>query len=271
MHTNSSFARQVRLRRLHRHGDDRLFVVPLDHSVTDGPIVRDSLDRLIGRLADGGVDVVVLHKGSVRRVAAERFAEMSLMVHLSASTAHAADPDAKYLVAGVEEALRIGADAVSVHVNLGSADERSQLADLAAVGDACDRWNVPLLAMVYPRGPRIDNPRDPVLVAHAATIAADLGADLVKTVYVGTVAEMRDVVRSCPIPVITAGGPLLSDEAALLSRVDEVMGSGAAGIAMGRNIFQAADPGATARAVSAVVHGGPGRGKSAGLSRVAVG
>ena len=120
---------------------------------------------------------------------------------------HAPDPDAKYLVSGVAEALRLGADAISVHVNLGSAGEREQIADLGAVADACDRWNVPLLAMMYPRGPRIENPRDPELVAHAATLAMDLGADVVKVPFAGTAAEMADVVRACPVPLIVAGGP----------------------------------------------------------------
>jgi len=140
------------------------------------------VDPLVGVLADSEVDAVVLHKGNLRHVSPRRFTEMSLVVHhLSASTTFATDPDAKVLVASVEEALRMGADGVSVHVNLGSPEEARQIADLAAVADACDRWNLPLMAMMYPRGPQIADPRDPALVAHAATVAADLGADLVKT------------------------------------------------------------------------------------------
>ncbi len=253
---NRSFARQVRLRRLFRHGDERLLVVPLDHAVTDGPITGTGrLDSLVGHLAENGVDAVVLHKGSLRYVDPRWFAGTSLLVHLSASTAHAPDPNAKYLVASVEEALRMGADAVSVHVNLGSQGEMRQIGDLATVADACDRWNVPLLAMVYPRGPKIDNPRDPELVAHAVTLAAELGADLVKTVYPGSVSAMSDIARGCPIPVLVAGGLRLSATGDLLSYVDDVLRGGAAGVAMGRNIFEASDPGAIARKISDLIHG----------------
>jgi 2-amino-4,5-dihydroxy-6-oxo-7-(phosphonooxy)heptanoate synthase len=253
---SNSFARQVRLRRLDRHGDQRLLVVPLDHSVTDGPIVAGGrLNHLVGQLAGGGVDAVVLHKGSLRHLDPRWFASVSLVVHLSASTAHAPDPDAKYLVASVEEALRLGADAVSVHVNLGSREERQQIADLGSVADACDRWNLPLLAMMYPRGPKITDPAAPELVAHAATLAADLGADIVKTLYVGSVSEMAEITRSCPVPIIVAGGPRRGT-AALLSYVDDALSGGTAGVAMGRNIFQAADPGAMAERISQRIHGG---------------
>jgi len=253
---NTSFAREVRLRRLYRHADRRLFVVPLDHSVTDGPIaVPGTLDDLIGQLAGNGVDAVVLHKGTLRYVDPRWFAGTSLIVHLSASTMRAPDPDAKYLVASVEESLRLGADAVSVHVNLGSADERRQIADLAAVSDACDRWNVPLLAMMYPRGPKVSNPRDPELVAHATTLAADLGADIVKTVYVGSAAAMADIASRCPIPILVAGGPRQGSAGELLSYVDGALRGGAAGVAMGRNVFEAPDPGAMARKVADLIHG----------------
>lgn len=251
---NQSFARKVRLRRLFGRADDRILIVPLDHSLTDGPVIGGSLDMVVGKLATNGVDAVVLHKGGVRHVRPHWFADISLIVHLSGSTMHAPDPNAKYLVSSVEESLRIGADAVSVHVNLGSEDERGQIADLAAVADACDRWNVPLLAMVYPRGPKIQNPRDPATVAHAASLAADLGADVVKTVYVGSISAMRDIVNSCPIPILTAGGPKLAEPTAVVAYVDEVLRSGAAGVAMGRNIFAAADPGSMARQISAVIH-----------------
>src|SRR5947209_7585772 len=101
----ASFARTLRLQRLYHHSD-RLFVVPLDHAVSEGPIVPDGdLDALVARIVAQDVDAVVLHKGCVRRVRPERFRDTSLVVHLSAGTGYAPDPDAKCLVASVEEAL----------------------------------------------------------------------------------------------------------------------------------------------------------------------
>jgi 2-amino-4,5-dihydroxy-6-oxo-7-(phosphooxy)heptanoate synthase len=255
MATNDSYGRSIRLRRLFRGGGRRLFVVPLDHSVSDGPVVRGGqLGRLLGQVCDNGADAVVLPKGSVRHLRPHWFTTTSLLVHLSAGTRLAPDPDFKYLVAGVEEALRIGADGVSVHVNLGSDQEAAQIRDLASVGEACDRWNVPLLAMVYPRGPKIVDPRSPALVAHAVTIAADLGADIVKTVFPGSVDALDEITRGCPIPVLIAGGPINTDTDGLLANVEDAMRGGAAGVAIGRNIFASADPAATTRRVSKIVH-----------------
>ncbi|MFV2019993.1 2-amino-3,7-dideoxy-D-threo-hept-6-ulosonate synthase [Micromonospora sp. LOL_023] len=253
-----SFGTELRLRRLARHGDSRLLVVPLDHSVSDGPLMpANLLGPLIAELAGSGVDAVVLHQGSVRAVDPAAFGTMALIVHLSASTRHAADPDAKYLVATVSAAVRRGADAVSVHVNLGSREEARQLADLAAVAEEADRWGIPVLAMMYPRGPRIENPNAPELVAHAATLAADLGADLVKVPFAGGTQAMADVVVGCPIPVLVAGGPARDGWPALADYVESIMLSGVAGLAMGRNIFQAPDPAGRAGRVAALVH--PGR------------
>jgi 2-amino-4,5-dihydroxy-6-oxo-7-(phosphonooxy)heptanoate synthase len=208
----------------------------------------------VGRLAANRVDAIVLHKGSLRHVDPAWFGSTSLIVHLSASTVHAPDPDAKYLVAGVEESLRLGADAVSVHVNLGSDGEQRQISDLAAVAEACDRWNVPLLAMMYPRGPRISDPRDPALVAHAVTLAADLGADLVKAPYVGSVTEMKEITSRSPVPVITVGGPRNDDEGQVLAHVGEALSAGVAGVAMGRNVFEAPDPGVMAAKLADLIH-----------------
>ncbi|GHD19702.1 fructose-bisphosphate aldolase [Streptomyces violarus] len=254
MFANLSFGRRLRLRRLFGN-DDRLFVVALDHPISDGPIItRGGLGSLVAAVAANGADAVVLHKGGLRQIDPARFSDISLILHLSASTAQAPDPDAKYLVSGVQEALRYGADAVSVHVNLGSAQEQEQIADLGRVSDLCDRWNVPLLAMVYPRGPKVTNPGDPQLVAHAITLAAELGADVVKTSYAGTPADMADVVKGASIPVIVAGGPRRSAVPGVLAYVEEALGSGVSGVAMGRNIFQAADPGTLTRRVADLIH-----------------
>jgi 2-amino-4,5-dihydroxy-6-oxo-7-(phosphooxy)heptanoate synthase len=255
------FARSIRLHRLRRWPASGMVVVPLDHPVSDGAVLPagTTVDGVVRDLAHAGVDAVVLHKGSLRHVRPTRFASMSLILHLSASTAHAPDPDAKVLVTSVEEAIRLGADAVSVHVNLGSREERRQLRDLGTVADECDRWNLPLLAMVYPRGPGIADPRDPALVAHAAMVAAELGADYVKTPYPGSVEDLRRVTEACPIPLLTAGGPPMATERAVLDFVDDSLRGGAAGVAMGRNIFQSENPRRLAERVARLAHQVPGQ------------
>ncbi|MER7282954.1 2-amino-3,7-dideoxy-D-threo-hept-6-ulosonate synthase [Dactylosporangium sp. NPDC000244] len=257
MAPNDSFARRVRLDRLYRNGSGGLLIVPLDHPISGAPIIHSGrsggLDRLVGELAAGGADAVVLHKGALRHVAAHRFRDLSLILHLSAGTGLSADPDAKVLVGSVEEALHLGADAVSVHVNAGSPTEPRQLADLAAVAGDCDRWGVPLLAMVYARGPGIADGRAPRLVAHAAAIAAELGADLVKTALPRDAHDLAAITEASPIPVLAAGGDAL-DSAAALQHLAAAMRAGAGGVAAGRLVFNAPEPPAMVRRLAALVH-----------------
>jgi len=243
----------LRLRRLSRPRDDRYLFVPLDHSVSDGPVVpRDRWPDLIRSVVVGGADAIIVHKGRVRTIDPHLLAGCALVVHLSAGTAHAADANAKVLVGEVEEALRLGADAVSVHVNVGSDTEARQLADLGVVAGACDAWNVPLVAMVYPRGPRVADPHDPALLSHVVNIAVDLGADIVKTNLALPAERMAEVVASCPIPVLVAGGP--ADGGCVVDRARASMAAGCAGLAVGRRVFTAPSPVALVAELAAVVH-----------------
>jgi 2-amino-4,5-dihydroxy-6-oxo-7-(phosphonooxy)heptanoate synthase len=249
----------LRKQRILHQASGTTFLVPLDHSLADGPVTTAAdFAGLIAALAANEVDGIIVHKGRVRFLPTESLESMGLVVHLSGSTQHAPDVDAKTLVGAVADAVALGADGVSVHINLGSSNEAAQLSDLGLVADKCARWGVPLLAMIYPRGPRIADPTDPVLLAHAANIAADLGADIVKLPFTGSPATMRDVVAASPIPVVTAGGGLIGDTAKFLDSIDSVMESGALGVAVGRNIFRAADPGRLARSVARRVHAGLG-------------
>ncbi|MEU4692329.1 2-amino-3,7-dideoxy-D-threo-hept-6-ulosonate synthase [Actinoplanes sp. NPDC023714] len=255
MYSNESYGRRLRLGHLGRRGGSGLVLVPLDHTMAAGPLRPDGdLDALAGTLAEHGADGVVLHKGAVRRIRPARFRDLSLIVQLNASTRMSADPDAKYPVASVEEALRLGAHAVSVHVNASSRTEAAQIAHLAEVAEACDRWSVPLLAMMYVRGPAVRDGRQPGLVAHAVTVAAEMGADLVKTALPDDPEAAARIIAGAPVPVLAAGGTPGPEPEAVLTRMAAAMRAGAAGVAVGRLVFTADDPGAMLRRLAAVVH-----------------
>ena len=136
--------------------------------------------------------------------------------------------------------------------NLGSGTERRQLADLGAVAASCDAWNLPLLVMIYARGPRIADPHDPVLLAHAVNIAADLGADLVKTAIALPLDRMAEVVASCPVPVLAAGG--VPDGSDLVGHGAAAMRAGCRGLAVGRRIFSAPSPRTLMSQLTTIVH-----------------
>jgi fructose-bisphosphate aldolase/2-amino-3,7-dideoxy-D-threo-hept-6-ulosonate synthase len=146
------------------------------------------------------------------------------------------------LIGSVEEVIRLGADAVSIHLNIGSKEEPEMLQKLGTISDQCDEWSIPLIAMMYPRGENVKDPHDPGIVAHAARIGAEGGADMVKTVYTGDIDSFRTVVRSCPVPIVIAGGPKATSDAEIMQLCYDAMEAGAKGITFGRNIFQHKDP-----------------------------
>ncbi len=254
MLTSSPSGKTLRLAKLSRHGDGRFLFVPMDHSVSDGPIATvDRFNHLVRAVVAGGADAVIVHKGRVRLLDPSVVRRTSLIVHLSAGTAHALDTDAKTLVGGVEEAVRQGADAVSVHVNIGCPTEARQLQDLGTVAAAADAWGLPLVVMIYARGPRLAAPFAVSMVAHIVNIAVDLGADIVKTAATRPGSHMAEVVAHCPVPLVVAGGA--DDGSDLLSFAGDMMAAGCRGLAVGRRVFTHPTPERLVRRLASVVHG----------------
>jgi fructose-bisphosphate aldolase/2-amino-3,7-dideoxy-D-threo-hept-6-ulosonate synthase len=242
-----------RLKRIFRE-DNRTVVVPMDHGVSLGPVKGiENMQDTVNRLLQGGADAMVLHKGLAKRL---NVGNAGLIVHLSAVSNLTPNCQNKVQVCTVQEAVRLGADAVSVHVNVGAQDECPMLTVLGKVADECDVFGMPLLAMMYPRGPKIPNEHDPVVVAHAARIGAELGADIVKTNYTGDIESFRRVVESCSVPVIIAGGPKAETVQDVLEMVYDAMKAGAAGLSIGRNVFQNKNQTLIVKALVAIVHEG---------------
>jgi 2-amino-4,5-dihydroxy-6-oxo-7-(phosphonooxy)heptanoate synthase len=107
--------------------------------------------------------------------------------------------------------------------------------------------------MVYPRGPRISSPHDPELLAHMVNIAADLGADLVKTMFAEPAHRMAEVVASSPIPVVVAGGAATPGQS-VLDFASTALATGCSGLAVGRRVFARPSPTQTVRRLSEIVH-----------------
>jgi fructose-bisphosphate aldolase/2-amino-3,7-dideoxy-D-threo-hept-6-ulosonate synthase len=247
---------QGKKRRLKRilQKDNRTVIVPMDHGVSMGPIKGiTNMQNIVDQLLKGGVDAIVLNKGIAKLVDLD---SAGLIVHLSAISNLTPNANNKVQVCTVQEAIRIGADAVSVHINVGAPDEDKMLAKLGRVADECDVYGIPLLAMMYPRGPKIQSEHAADVVAHAARLGAELGADIVKTNYTGSIKTFKAVVESCPVPVIIAGGPKCKTEQEILQTAYESIKAGGAGLSIGRNVFQHENPTLIVKALSAIVHKG---------------
>ncbi len=247
----------IRLERIIDRNSNRTVIVPMDHGVTAGPIrglecMRDAINKVV----EGGANAIIIHKGIVANGHRRSGKDVGLILHLSGSTSMSPDPNAKVAVCTVEEAICLGCDAVSVHINLGASTDAAMLAHLADVARECYRWGLPLVAMMYARGPKIENQFDVKYVKHAARVGAELGADVVKCVYTGDPQSFAEVVDGCPVPVVIAGGEKMDTDEQLLAMVDGALKAGAAGVSIGRNAFQHDAPQAIVRAIGMMVHGG---------------
>ena len=249
--------KKIRIERIMNRDSGKTVIVPMDHGVTIGPIQGlINMHATINAVAVGGANAIVIHKGLVGAGHRQSGKDIGLIIHLSGSTQMAPDPTSKTLVCTVEEAIKLGADAISIHVNLGAEDERSMLKDLGRIAKEAMEWGMPLLAMMYTRGPKVQNEFDVKWVKHAARVGAELGADIVKVVYTGSPESFREVVEGCFVPVVIAGGEKMGNDEDILEMVRGAMAAGGAGVSIGRNVFQHKDPGKIVQTISRIVHCG---------------
>jgi fructose-bisphosphate aldolase/2-amino-3,7-dideoxy-D-threo-hept-6-ulosonate synthase len=247
--------KKIRIERIIDRKTGKCVIVPLDHGASIGPVsgIID-MTQTIDEVSKGGANAVLMHKGMVGTGHRGYGGDIGLIIHLSASTGLSPHPNHKVLVTSVEKGLKLGADAVSVHVNVGSEREAEMLIKLGTISEICDDWGMPLIAMMYPRGKDIKDEHAPEVVKIAARAGAELGADIIKTNYTGDPDTFKEVVDGCPVPVVIAGGPKVETEQELLQMVKNSVDVGGAGVAIGRNVFQAKSPLKTTKAISEIVH-----------------
>ena len=243
--------KSIRLERIIDRETGRAFILPLDHGATMGPLPGlYSIKDTVAKAAAGGATAVLMHKGMVDAGHRGFGRDVGLILHLSAGSIYSASPDRKVIVSSVEEALRLGADAVSVHLNIGGEGEPQMLEAAGKIAADCAGWGVPLLAMVYPKGKAAE---DPDAAKTCVRTAAELGADLVKISYTGDPDSFREVTRGCPVPVVIAGGPDISSDRDLLTMVYDALDAEGAGISIGRRIFEHPDITGICSALSDIV------------------
>ncbi|MHC4361339.1 MAG: class I fructose-bisphosphate aldolase family protein [Planctomycetota bacterium] len=219
--------KMIRLERIIDRNSSRTVIIPMDHGVTVGPVAGlADMRTTVSKVVAGGANAILMHKGMVRAGHRGAGQDVGLIIHLSGGTSMSPDPNAKELVCTVEEAVRLGADAVSVHINLGAETDKEMLAQLGYVSERCLQWQMPLVAMIYTRGPKIKNEFDVDNVKHAARVGAELGADIVDS--------DKDIFKM----------------------VYGALEAGAAGVSIGRNAFQHEKADKMVKALCKMVHHG---------------
>lgn len=198
------------------------------------------------KLADSGhFNGFICHRGIAEEYAAER--KTPLILKLNGKTSLPEGEPISTAVASVADAVELGAEAVGYTVYVGSAHESEMLSEFGKILDEAHAVGLPVFGWMYPRGSSIPDPHDPKAIAYAARVGLEMGADALKLYYPGSEGQVRELVQLAGRSKIVIAGGTKADPGEFALQIKSVLAAGAAGLAVGRNVWQADDPEAVAR------------------------
>ncbi|MFZ5918548.1 MAG: class I fructose-bisphosphate aldolase [Chloroflexota bacterium] len=259
--------KEIRLQRLKNPASGRILTVAVDHAPSYGVLPGlENIQQVVDRVAAAGPDALLLMKGVAERCFRPHAGRLALI--LKSSTLSPYHPQRDVWVSPVEDAVRLGADAIAMALTVGSPHQAELLTNLAALVREAERAGMPVIVHAYPNGELV--PPDPSAslgtgevctaerVGYASRLAMELGVDIIKTFYTGSAESFARVVEmAAPALVVAAGGPRLETDTDVLRMAHGVVQAGAAGLTFGRNIWQSDDPAGLIRALKQVLHAEP--------------
>lgn len=255
--TTAALGRAIRLRRIFG-ASGRTVTVALDQAVPRGVTPRlADIGPTYASIAAAGPDAVTMFKGLAGAVLAHNATPVPFILK---ATTFSVDfhLTQEAVVGSVDEALRLGADAIAVGISAGSSHQVEGFSALAAVTARAAEVGMPVVCHAYPSGElwAEDKKGSTEAVLYAARAAAEMGTDIVKTWYTGSTAEFAKVVEGVPAIIVAAGGPKAESPLDVLRQAASVVEAGGYGVTTGRNVWGAADPGRMVSALRAIVHEG---------------
>ncbi len=263
----------VRLGRLFDRQSGRSFITAFDHGITLGP--KPGSERaldVLERIISGDPDGILVSPGMMKQgghlfafkgapapiVRADWIYNHDVYKGLPERLQDNAQGEHYRVVCSPADALALGADAITMFLIVGmegGAEFADNVVAVAAAAQQARTIGLPVIVESVLWGSRIDDQRDAELLAFAARMAAELGADAIKTTYTGNTETMRQVIEGCPIPVLVLGGVRSADPAVVLEATRGALEAGAKGVVYGRNVWQADDPLAMCGLLRDVIHG----------------
>jgi fructose-bisphosphate aldolase/2-amino-3,7-dideoxy-D-threo-hept-6-ulosonate synthase len=232
-----------RLARLFRK-NGRILIIPMENGT---PL--DKFDSIARDVKAGGADAIMTTFGQARQYAAD-LVDIPIVI-----TINYGDADLNYALEYVREAVSLGAEAVKVHFFGPMKD--FPLLQLQKLSIECKSHQLPLLLEPMPMSDYAENGgqqlTDCKVIGDAVNLAVAIGADVIKTNYTGSAVSFKQVTTGCPVPVIIAGGPKLTNEKTL-EMIKGAIEGGASGGAIGRNITTHADPLKITKAIAKIIH-----------------
>ncbi len=248
--------KRIRMGSIFPRGNGRSVIVALDHGGIAGPI--QGIEKPAQVLRDcvaGKADAVLTTRGFVKAAVEEWDRSIALVLRLTGGFTVLGGTFEEEMISSPEAALLYGAAGAAVTVKFGHAREGEFARQASLVADGCERWGLPLMIEAMVRGKDLPK-NDPKGILLAARAAQEIGADIVKTCYTGDPDSFHRVVEGCPAPIVILGGEKSDGVEEMLREVEQAMQAGAAGVAIGRNIWQHGRTQAMIEAMVGLVHEG---------------
>lgn len=239
--------------------DGKSVVLAMDHG--NGLNVLPELNNtseVLTKCVEGGIDAILTTYG-IATTFQKELKNIGLILRADGGTSYLAKTYDKSMevIYSIEDAIRIGADAVLCMGFPGANNEDVTLKGVVKLVSEATQWNFVVGAEMLPRGfDRDDDARTPENIASACRIGAELGADFIKTEYTGDVESFKKVIEGCYKPVLVLGGGKTKSEKDLLQMIKDAMEAGAKGVIIGRNIWRHKTPDKLVKAIVSIVHEG---------------
>lgn len=246
--------KEVRLNRIVNPKSGRMLAITVDHPITRGMMpglvdIRSVMRKVVAGKPDG----ITMHKGIAEKVFAPYAGQASIILKASAYSVQY-HPTYDTPVADVEEAVRFGADAISVGCIVGGPDQAQQLTFLGKISKEAASAGMPLVAHIYPKGALIKDQHDAEVLAYAVRAGAELGVDIIKTMWSGSAESFRSVVDACPSIVALAGGEIGETLEDYLRMTRQALDVGMRGVTYGRFVWSHPHTSAVIKSLSALMH-----------------
>ena len=230
--------------------DGRAVMLAIDHGYFMG--AAHGMERPAKAIKDllPHVDSLMLSPGIVRNSVQPDFGKGMVLRASGGNTILDPDIDNEELILSAEEAVRLNASAAAVSIFVGSEHSHQTIINLTDMVNDASQYDLPVLG-VTAVGKALKDKKEKRYLAHASRLAAELGADIVKTYYCD---GFEEVVAKTPVPIVVAGGPKLDTYEDVLNLCHNAIKMGAIGVDMGRNIWQSDYPAAIVQGVEAVIH-----------------
>jgi len=236
----------------------RFLILAYDHGLEHGPadFNRRSVDpaNILDLAGSGYFTGIVLQKGVAERYYRPGVDKVPLIIKLNGKTNLINGEPYSPQLCQVDEAVGLGAKAVGYTVYVGSQYEGKMMAEFARIGREADQLDIPLIGWMYPRGQAVVGKEySKETLSYAARLALEMGAEVAKLPYTGDPDSFSWVVKAAGrVKVTVQGGPKRNDKS-FYSLAEEIMSTGANGLIVGRNVWQAKDPIKVARRLNEIV------------------